>query len=252
MDPYLEDPALWPDVHHRLISEIQEVLNAQLRPRYFARVELRVYISDEADPGRSVLIPDVRLSEHDHSSTATLPEFPGSGIQPIEVMTALEEEIEEAYLEIRETVSGNLVTVIEVLSPTNKAGGASGRESFLSKRRAVMRAKANWVEIDLLRAGLPTLSREFLPASHYVVHISKITERPKGKVWPLPLQHPLPPIPIPLKSPDSDTPLKLQSIVERAYEKGAYDMSIDYGQPPPPPLSADDARWVRGVLKDVV
>jgi hypothetical protein len=59
MDPYLEDPSLWPDVHHGLISEMQAVLNRQLRPQYHVRVEERVYISDENDPGRKAIIPDV-------------------------------------------------------------------------------------------------------------------------------------------------------------------------------------------------
>ena len=45
MDPYLESPTIWPDVHHRLISEIQSTLNPRLRPQYVARVELRVYFS---------------------------------------------------------------------------------------------------------------------------------------------------------------------------------------------------------------
>ena len=31
MDPYLENPSLWPDVHHMLISSYREMLAAQLR-----------------------------------------------------------------------------------------------------------------------------------------------------------------------------------------------------------------------------
>ena len=57
MDPFLEDPGLWPDVHHGLISVAQELLNAQLRPKYHVRIEERVYVSDEDDPGRSVIVP---------------------------------------------------------------------------------------------------------------------------------------------------------------------------------------------------
>src|SRR5687768_5063842 len=49
MDPCLEDPGLWRDVHHGLISEIQADLNRQLRPKYHVRVEDRVYVSDEDD-----------------------------------------------------------------------------------------------------------------------------------------------------------------------------------------------------------
>jgi hypothetical protein len=44
MDPYLETPEIWPDVHHEKISEIRAALNPRLTPRYVARVELRVYI----------------------------------------------------------------------------------------------------------------------------------------------------------------------------------------------------------------
>src|SRR5687767_10347134 len=63
MDPYLESAAIWPDVHHELISEIRGALNPSLRPDYVARVELRVYISDEDDPGREAIIPDVRIEK---------------------------------------------------------------------------------------------------------------------------------------------------------------------------------------------
>ena len=50
MDPYLEDPDLWPDVHANLIASIQAELNQQIAPNYVARVEQRVFISDENDP----------------------------------------------------------------------------------------------------------------------------------------------------------------------------------------------------------
>ncbi len=42
MDPYLEDPKRWPDVHLNLIAEMETVLNRTLRPRYFASAEERV------------------------------------------------------------------------------------------------------------------------------------------------------------------------------------------------------------------
>jgi len=61
MDPYLEHPAIWPDLHHELISEIRAVLNRGIRPRYRATVEERVYISDENDPGRRAIIPYIAI-----------------------------------------------------------------------------------------------------------------------------------------------------------------------------------------------
>jgi hypothetical protein len=63
MDPYLESPNIWPDVHAKLISEIQTALSPALRPEYVVRVELRVYITDEDDPARHVIVPDLRIEE---------------------------------------------------------------------------------------------------------------------------------------------------------------------------------------------
>ena len=63
MDPYLEDPGLWPDVHHEIISEIRAALNLNLRLRYVCRVDLRVYRLDNDDPGRTALVPDVRVEK---------------------------------------------------------------------------------------------------------------------------------------------------------------------------------------------
>ncbi|MGC8641678.1 MAG: DUF4058 family protein [Isosphaeraceae bacterium] len=39
MDPYLEEPRLWPDVHHELISGVRSQLNSVLRPKYHVRIE---------------------------------------------------------------------------------------------------------------------------------------------------------------------------------------------------------------------
>jgi hypothetical protein len=45
MDPYLEDPGFWVDVHLSLICESQARLNAELRPKYYARIDERVYLT---------------------------------------------------------------------------------------------------------------------------------------------------------------------------------------------------------------
>ena len=56
MDPYLEDPAEWPDVHGRLITAISEALAARVAPDYVVRIEQRVYIVGAGDPGRQVTL----------------------------------------------------------------------------------------------------------------------------------------------------------------------------------------------------
>ena len=71
--------------------------------------------------------------------------------EPIVATTWFEEEIHEAFLKIIDRESRDVVTVIEILSPTNKVPGSPGRESFEEKRREVMHSPSHWVEIDLLR-----------------------------------------------------------------------------------------------------
>ena len=41
MDPYLEHPDMWRDVHHRLIATLADHLAPALRPRYRVKVEVR-------------------------------------------------------------------------------------------------------------------------------------------------------------------------------------------------------------------
>jgi hypothetical protein len=253
MDPYLEDTHHWAGVHNLFVGEIVGALNARLRPTYYADLEERVYISDEDDAGRKVIIPDVRIlpasgkskpSKHPASNPP-----PAIVCEPVEVTTLLDDEIHETFVTVIERVSRQVVTVIEVLSPTNKISGSRGRESYTKKRAEVLRSETNWVEIDLLRDGEPVIARELYPQSEYTVHVSRKGGRPKGFVWPIRLQQRLPEIPIPLRGKDPDAELDLQPLLTAVYERGAYDLKLDYTSDPVPPLPADLAKWSNKLLK---
>lgn len=43
MDPYLERPDLWPDVHNSLITALRNDLAPKLRPDYYLAIEERLY-----------------------------------------------------------------------------------------------------------------------------------------------------------------------------------------------------------------
>ena len=60
MDPWLESPTLWPDVHNSLITSIRDVLAPRLRPRYFVGVESRTTLLTGLDVDR-VYQPDVAI-----------------------------------------------------------------------------------------------------------------------------------------------------------------------------------------------
>lgn len=250
MDPYLENPATWPDVHHGLISELQVELNRQVRPKYFVSVEERVYISDETDPARAVIVPDLQVArtagERRREAAASQPV---GTPEPLVVTTLIEEEVREAHLEIVDAQLRQVVAVIEVVSPANKVAGSRGRTSYFEKRREVMKSSAHWLEIDLLREGEPVTAAEVLPEGDYFVHLSRVDARPKGFVWPILLRQRLPRIPVPLRSADPEAAADLQALLESVYERSAYDLKIDYRREPKPPLRGEDAAWADELLR---
>jgi hypothetical protein len=251
MDPYLESPIIWPDVHHGLISECQAALNPNLRPRYVARVELRVHFSDEDDPGREALVPDVRVEMTPKRKGGKKPQAaPAPAVaEPMIVPTLMDEEIEEAFLKIIHVESEALVTVIEILSPTNKIRGSRGRASFMGKRHDILNSEVHWVEIDLLRAGVPSVANPPLRASDYRILISRADQRTRTRYWPIGVRQALPIIGIPLRGKDPEVPLDLGAVLRTVYDRAAYDVSVDYRKPPNPPLEGDDARWARDLLR---
>jgi hypothetical protein len=253
MDPYLENPALWPDVHQKLISEMQTALTPALRPRYVARAELRVYVLGEDDPGRDAwLVPDVRIertAKRKGSKTPKRAEALGIA-EPLTIPFLVEEEIEEAFLEIRHVESKTTVAVIELLSPSNKVRSSAGRDSFLAKRRQILASKVHWVEIDLLRAGMPSLDRLAVASSDYRIVVSRGEDYRRARFWPVSVRQKLPVIGIPLRGKDPDVPLDLGAVLSASYDHAGYDLSIDYRRDPIPPLSREDAAWAAKLLRE--
>ncbi len=253
MDPYLEEPGIWPDVHHELISGVRAVLSHELRPRYSVRVEQRVYVSDENDIGRGFMVPDVRISLPPHpTGTAYQPEGTCTVevAEPVEGITLFEEEMHESYIEIVDLVDRSVVTVIEVLSPTNKAPGAASRKSYEAKRQQVMNSPTHLVEIDLLRTGVPITVHPGLPPHEYLVHVSRANRRPRATLWPIRLSQKLPAVKVPLKRPDEEVALDLQAVFQATYDRAGYDLEIDYAKEPRPPLDPKWQDWAHRLLSE--
>jgi hypothetical protein len=94
---------------------------------------------------------------------------------------------------------------------------------------------------------VPMVNR--LPSTPYFVFLSRAQHRPLTEIWPISMREPLPPVPVPLRGGDADVPLDLQSAFATVYDVFAYDLSIDYAQPPETPLSDDDIEWAAGLLR---
>jgi hypothetical protein len=150
-------------------------------------------------------------------------------------------EVREAYIEIATIPGGEVVTTIELLSPTNKAG--TGRGEYLAKRRALLRRGINLVEVDLLVGGERLETVETLPRGDYYAFVSRASRRPECDVYAWGLRHPLPTIPVPLKAPDPDVPLDLANVFTLTYDRQRYGPTLPYGSAPGVPLAADDLAW---------
>lgn len=246
MDPYLEDPAIWSGFHHTFLTALQERLAPVVRPKYFVRVEERVYISGEDDPAHRLIVPDLRVIEAEREGV--LAASSSAAATPIPVAEPLEQEVHEHRLEIIDRIDRSIVTVIELLSPTNKVSNSVGRASFLQKRRAVLASAAHWMEIDFLREGLRTVNLAASSDAEYQVYLSRAGGKREGLVWPILLSQRLPTVSVPLRPHDQDVTLDLQDAFAHVYDIGGYDLDIDYTGDPVTPLTPEQARWARDLL----
>ncbi|RRR69978.1 MAG: DUF4058 family protein [Candidatus Viridilinea halotolerans] len=243
MNPYLEAPKLWPDVHHRLITAISDQLEARLGPHYTTAIT--PYVSLEcADftPVRVAVVPDVAIFEAAQEYVATqapIAPAPLTGVAPLLV------PMRYARLEIVTLDDGALVTAIEVLSPANKRPGPDGADAYEKKRQALFHAPAHLLEIDLLRAGRRPLVQADLPPTPGFIYLSRAAHRPRIEIWPVTWHEPLSIVPVPLRHPDPDVPLDLNACLRQIYASARYGRRIDYGaSPPPPDLTPAETAWL--------
>jgi len=251
MDPYLENPEVFPGIHSPMAVYLRDQLTPLIRPRYIAAYSERVYV--EGPEPRSIH-PDVwlRRSVHENGGPAS------AGVAVMDEPTVVEVpdvEIHEPYVEILDRQSGmRVVTVIELVSPSNKYAG-QGRERYVTKQEEVLHSDAHLVEIDLLRYGPHVLA---VPEScvagrfryDYLISVNRAARRRnRFEVYPRIVRQPLPWIRVPLAGDDPDVQLNLRAALEQAYESGSYRDRINYHAPCEPPLSAEDQSWADELIR---
>ena len=241
MDPYLETPALWPMVHDQLIAAIADKLFNQLSEQYRIHIGQRTYFSSTQD-NLLIGIPEVTIVTSGMTPPAVARSQP---IQPQHVTVPVSTEIRERYLEIYAMASGEVVTLIEILSPHSKRLG-EGRTTYERKRNQILASSTHLVEIDLLRGGKPfPVSSKIL--GDYRILICRGNQRPAGELYAFSLRQPIPPIPIPLLPDDPEPILALQPLLNWIYTRDEH-IAIDYTHPPQPPLPPSHRQWVQTLL----
>ncbi len=251
MDPYLETPDRWRNVHNNLATEIQAQLAPLLSPRYYADQEPRFTYETSLNIGTKYqALPDVTVLESPQptSSSDLSASSPGNATTiapaPLELLIAPDLSAKLNSVVIRTVEGDELVTVIKILSSVNKRPGHAAYVAYHRKRQAVLESTAHLLEIDLLRSGERSPLAEPLPQAPYFIILSRVERRPVAEVWPLRLQDSIPILPVPLLPPDADVPLDLGLALSNIYDRSAYDLRLDYNHPPPPPLSAEDTAWL--------
>ena len=268
MNPYLENPGLWPDVHNSIIVGLRDFLAPRLQPEYVVRMQQRVYVTrtpgPDGGPPPSYRIPDaVVLTETAAASDRAIPTpAPGTASEPrpapglapetaslaVAVRMPSVELEKEHYLEVLRVGVREDVAVIELLSPANKWG--DGRQEYLAKRAAVKISTAHLVEIDLLRSGTPMPVIGNAPAGMYRILVRDARRSPMADLYVFGIRDAIPDFALPLSAGTEGVGVDLNRVVKGVYTAGAYYLDIDYGHDPEPPLSDGDRAWLDGLLRE--
>ncbi len=250
MNPYLESVPWWREIHNTLISEIRFFLRETLPVRYLVTMEERatiVHNPPEDPPRRYAVIPDITVSGARDLARDNAGRLDGEAVTVVlpDVYPAY-----ERFIQINAENRQEAVTIIEVLSPTNKHPGR-GRNNYLQNRHQILNSSTtHLVEIDLLRDGIPMPVVGFDADDPYRLMVSRNELRPSADLYPFTLQSSVPEIRIPLLNPDEESVLNLGVIMGDIYLRGYLGRGLDYRIDPSGPLSQNDRVWLDVLLRE--
>jgi hypothetical protein len=152
MNPYLEQRDTGEDFHHNFITFAQAALSSAVGPRYLVKVEVRPYVRElSAEERRSVGRADAGVTAPPGERSPITP-GPNPVAAPVRLVLPTVDVERHSWLEIRDRRNRRVVTVIELLCPTNKTPGPD-RDDYLRKRTLLPESRSHFVEIDLRRGG---------------------------------------------------------------------------------------------------
>ncbi|MEZ4732180.1 MAG: DUF4058 family protein [Caldilineaceae bacterium] len=249
MDPYLESPDIWSDLHGTLIPLLRNQLNTQIVPKYLAELNTQIVIERMEENERRLggAIPDVAVTYDTKSSPGGLLTMVAPPPAPLRTSVSLAYEVRLLSLQIRRQVDKKVVAAVELLSMVNKRPGPE-RRKYLKKREAYFEKGIHLIEIDLLRNYPRMPFDDELPACDYVIMVHDAYEGLACDVWPITVHQQLPIVPVPLLQPDPPARLDIRAALNVAYADARYDLRIDYSHPAEPPLSAKDASWAAELI----
>ena len=254
MNPYLESEGIWPDFHNELISQLRSALTAQLPDRYHVSLQQRTEVAPPLGPAPdlALIIPDALVTGEPTSplfdapseATATATVVAAPPEEATAVPVRMPREVRVTWLRVETMPERDVVTIVEVLSPTNKAPG-TGRLQYIRKREAISASYVNLVEIDLLRRGQPMPLETPPPPSDYRILVCEGWKLPSALLYPFNVPQTIPPFALPLLPEDEPLQVDLGAIINRMHHTARYGQVARYHEPPPEPEFAPEvAKWV--------
>jgi hypothetical protein len=251
MNPFFEQR--WRDAHTMLIGYLRDALQERLPEDLVAGAEEEIVTIGASEMAKTYR-PDVNIQEpwtlkESGAEALAVGPPPTLASEPIRVLV---DEETERWLEIRDT-TGRLITVLELLSPTNKLESAD-RDGYLRKRRSFISGRVNLVEIDFVRQGAPVFAnpvRNVLQQAGacYGICVFRAVCPGGFAAYPLRLRERLPIVRVPLRPTDADVTVDLQPLIDQCHERGRYHL-LNYRLDLDPPLSPEDAVWADQILKE--
>ena len=260
MDPYLEQPHIWPGFHNHLVSTMAFDLGERVPDNYRVDIEERTEVAPVygAASALAFMIPDAPVTETpaapafagrpDAAATATAAVVapPESGLA---VRVAMPEEVRVTRLYVQRMPEARVVTILEIRSPSNKAPG-EGRDNYLSKRGEILHSGVSLVEIDLLRRWEPMPLETPNPPGDYRILVCRGWQRPNAVLYPFGVRQSVPRFTLPLLRDDDEPDVALGALINRVHRRARYGQITRYDGPPPgPAFDAGTQEWINGRLE---
>lgn len=219
IDPWAEAGRYFHQLHSEIISHmLGQIREPLLRMGYVAGRETSLQIAENRQPDVYVQ----RMGDDAPQSTAWNYAQAAEAIlaEPGILLTSAQPELDALY--IKDVEVGNLVTVVEVVSPRNENDHVMIRD-YQERRSRLLGQQVNVVEVDLIRSVKRLIDDPLVAGYpyHVAVHLSNQPPRLIG----MKLTEPLKRFAIPLRN--EVTPVELQAAYNHAYTQTSLAWHID-------------------------
>jgi hypothetical protein len=252
IDPYLEAQGYWEGFHLGFTTYCCDTLNELLPESYVAVLREYPHRVDLTPREAKQILGDAAILGEERKAVPGGARAKPSGKTltrgPVTIpLPRMTMEVRDVWIHILRLPERVPITVIEILSPTNKTG--VGLAEYRLKRRKTIRQKVHLVEFDFLLGGQRLPMGRALPRGEYYALIARAERRPDCDVYAWTIRDPLPSIPIPLLAPDPDVVLDVAAVFATAYERGRYPRLIDYTAPLTMVRKPEDRAWAEGIAR---